>query len=129
MELSSRPAPLGAGQSVEDAGGRSEDPPNRALPCRLSFRRSGRAKDLRLVGFRLASFGKGPKIPRGSMLKKAASWVIPILVITGLALGIWRWQASRAAPDVTYRTAPVEKRKIVARVTASGTLQATVTVQ
>ncbi|HVH44765.1 MAG TPA: efflux RND transporter periplasmic adaptor subunit [Labilithrix sp.] len=63
------------------------------------------------------------------MLKKAASWVVLGLVLTGLAFGIWRWQASRAAPEVTYRTAPVERRKIVARVTASGTLQATVTVQ
>jgi HlyD family secretion protein len=63
------------------------------------------------------------------MLKKAASWGILVLVLVGVALGIWRWQASRAAPKVTYRTAPVEKRKIVARVTASGTLQATVTVQ
>ena len=42
---------------------------------------------------------------------------------------IWRWRASHAAPDVTYRTAPVEKKPIVARVTASGTIQATVTVQ
>ncbi|MDF2696723.1 MAG: Macrolide-specific efflux protein MacA [Labilithrix sp.] len=63
------------------------------------------------------------------MLKKAASWVILVLVLAGVALAIWRWQASRAAPDVTYRTQPVDKRKVVARVTASGTLQATVTVQ
>ncbi len=63
------------------------------------------------------------------MLKKAASWVIPLLVLTAVAFGVWRWQSSRAAAPITYRTANVEKRKIVARVTASGTLQATVTVQ
>jgi HlyD family secretion protein len=63
------------------------------------------------------------------MLKKAASWVIPLLLIVGVVVGIWRWQSGKAAPEVTYRTAPVEKRKVVAKVTASGTLQATVTVQ
>jgi HlyD family secretion protein len=63
------------------------------------------------------------------MLKKAASWVIPVLVVAGIAFGIWKWQASRGAPGISYRTAPVEKRKVVARVTASGTLSATVTVQ
>jgi len=63
------------------------------------------------------------------MLRKVASWVIPLLVLTAIAFGVWRWQSSRAAAPITYRTAPVEKRKIVARVTASGTLQATVTVQ
>lgn len=63
------------------------------------------------------------------MLKKAATWVVPLLVLTVIAFGVWRWQSARAAAPITYRTAPVEKRKIVARVTASGTLQATVTVQ
>ena len=63
------------------------------------------------------------------MLKKAASWVIPVLVLAAIAFGVWRWQSTKAAPAITYRTAPVEKRKIVARVTASGTLEATVTVQ
>ena len=63
------------------------------------------------------------------MLKKAASWGVVVLVLAGVGFGIWRWRTGRAPPEVTYRTAPVEKRKIVARVTASGTLQATVTVQ
>ncbi len=63
------------------------------------------------------------------MMKKAVRWVLLALALAGVAFGIWRWQASHAAPEVTYRSAPVEKRKIVARVTASGTLQATVTVQ
>jgi len=65
----------------------------------------------------------------GFMLKKAVSWVILVLVLAGVAFGVYRWRSSRTAPEVTYRTAPVEKRKIVARVTASGTLEATVTVQ
>jgi HlyD family secretion protein len=63
------------------------------------------------------------------MKKKAlVGWVILLVALSGAAFGIWRWQASHAAPEVTYRTAPVERRRIVAKVTASGTLQATVTV-
>jgi HlyD family secretion protein len=63
------------------------------------------------------------------MLKKASTWVVVPLIVAAGAIGFWRWQASRSAVDVSYRTAPVERKKIVARVTASGTLQATVTVQ
>lgn len=62
------------------------------------------------------------------MLKKVV-WALVVLGLAGATLGIWRWRTSHAEPDVTYRTAAVEKRKISARVTASGTLQATVTVQ
>src|SRR5439155_10017860 len=47
----------------------------------------------------------------------------------GGGAGGWWWQKTHAAPDIVYKTAPVEKRKITARVTASGALQATVTVQ
>ena len=63
------------------------------------------------------------------MLKKAASFLVLLLVLAGVVSGVWWWRSRNAAPDVTYRTAPVERRKIAARVTASGTLEATVTVQ
>jgi HlyD family secretion protein len=63
------------------------------------------------------------------MIKKVVGWVILVLASAGAAIGIWRWQTNRSEPDVTYKTVPVEKRRIIARVTASGTLQATVTVQ
>jgi HlyD family secretion protein len=62
-------------------------------------------------------------------MRKAALWIVVLVVVSVAGFGLWRWQAGRAAPDVTYKTANVEKKKIVARVTASGTLQATVTVQ
>ncbi len=62
-------------------------------------------------------------------IKKVITWLVVLVALAGSALGVWRWQASHSAPDITYRTAPVEKRKILAKVTASGTLQATVTVQ
>ncbi len=44
-------------------------------------------------------------------------------------VGVWRYRAAHRRPDVEYRTAPVERRRLVARVTASGTLSAIVTVQ
>lgn len=63
------------------------------------------------------------------MFKKAIGWIILVVAVAAAGFGVWRWQQSRATPEVTYRTVPIEKRKISARVTASGTLQATVTVQ
>jgi HlyD family secretion protein len=62
-------------------------------------------------------------------IKKVVAWVVVLGVLAGGGVGAWRWQVAHAAPDVTYKSAPVEKRRIVGKVTASGTLQATVTVQ
>jgi HlyD family secretion protein len=63
------------------------------------------------------------------MKKKVIGWIVAVAVLLGLGFGAWRYQQSHAAPDVVWKTTPVEKRKIAAKVTASGTLQATVTVQ
>jgi HlyD family secretion protein len=54
---------------------------------------------------------------------------VGLAVVAGIGIGVWRWQASHSAPEITYKTATAEKRRILARVTASGTLSATVTVQ
>lgn len=62
-------------------------------------------------------------------MKKWIPWIVLLLVLAGGGYGAWRWQKAHAKPEIEYKTAPVEKRKISARVTASGTLQATVTVQ
>jgi HlyD family secretion protein len=62
-------------------------------------------------------------------MKKWIGWVVLFVVLSGAGFGAWRWQKAHAAPDIAYKTAPVEKKRIAARVTASGTLQATVTVQ
>jgi len=43
--------------------------------------------------------------------------------------GAWRFKASARAPELRYETAPVDRGRIVARVTATGTLSALVTVQ
>lgn len=62
-------------------------------------------------------------------ISKVLSWVIPLAVLAGGGVGIWRYEASHSAPDISYRTVPAAKQRITARVTASGTLSATVTVQ
>ena len=62
-------------------------------------------------------------------MKKLIPWVVVLVVLAGGGYGIWRWQKSHAAPELSWKTAPVEKKRIAAKVTASGTLQATVTVQ
>lgn len=63
------------------------------------------------------------------MMKKLVGWIVVAVVVAAAGIGIWRWRRAHAAPEVSYKTAAIEKRRIVARVTASGTLQATVTVQ
>jgi HlyD family secretion protein len=62
-------------------------------------------------------------------LKKLIPWLVVLVVLAGGAYGVLRWQKSHAAPELSWKTAPVEKKKISAKVTASGTLSATVTVQ
>jgi HlyD family secretion protein len=62
-------------------------------------------------------------------VKKILGWVVALVVVAGIAIGIWRWREKNAAPEITYRSSTVEKKRIIAKVTASGTLQSTVTVQ
>ncbi len=45
------------------------------------------------------------------------------------ALGIWRWRAASRSGPVQYETARVDRGRVVAKVTATGTLSALVTVQ
>jgi HlyD family secretion protein len=62
-------------------------------------------------------------------MKKALPWTLALVVLIAGSLGWWRWHLSHAAVGPTYKTAPVEKKRIVGKVTASGTLSAIVTVQ
>ncbi len=62
-------------------------------------------------------------------VKKTLGWVITILVLAGLGFGIWRWQKARKVIRVDYKTEAVRRKRVVGKVTASGTLQAKVTVQ
>ncbi len=63
------------------------------------------------------------------MKKKVIVWIVALVVLAGVGFGAWRYQKAHAAPDVVWKTVPAENKKIMAKVTASGTLQATVTVQ
>jgi HlyD family secretion protein len=62
-------------------------------------------------------------------MKKRLPWVLAFLVLAAAGLACWRYTVAHRAPEVTYKTAPIENRHIVGRVTASGTLSALVTVQ
>jgi HlyD family secretion protein len=62
-------------------------------------------------------------------LRKLIFWVLALLVLVGGGFGYGRYRTLHLPADVQYKTAPVDRRAIVGRVTASGTLSAIVTVQ
>lgn len=62
-------------------------------------------------------------------MKKALLWIVPLVVLLGGGGYFFFLRPASQAPEVEYRTAAAEKRRIVGRVTTSGTLQAVVTVQ
>jgi HlyD family secretion protein len=67
----------------------------------------------------------------GGLLKaafKVLRTAVLLLLVGGIGVGVWRYVATHAQPEVTYRSAPVGKHRIVAKVTASGTLSPLVTV-
>lgn len=61
--------------------------------------------------------------------KTVLIWAVVVGAFGGGGYGVWRWREASKPAAVTYTTAKVEKRRIVGKVTATGTLQATVTVQ
>jgi HlyD family secretion protein len=56
-------------------------------------------------------------------------WIVVVLVFVGAGAGAWRYHVTHRAPDVEYKTAAAARKRITAKVTASGTLSALVTVQ
>jgi HlyD family secretion protein len=62
-------------------------------------------------------------------LKPKVLWAIVAAIVVVAAFGYYRYQKSKASDTVHYETAKVDKGKIVAKVTANGTLSAIVTVQ
>ncbi len=65
----------------------------------------------------------------GKRVKQIAPWVILLGLAGGGVFAYLRYAEAHKPPDITYKTANVEYKTIVGRATASGTLQATVTVQ
>src|SRR4051812_38236220 len=60
---------------------------------------------------------------------KRVGWIVT-LVLIGVAVAAWVVRARSARPpEPKYVTTPAEKGRLVARVTATGTLSALVTVQ
>jgi HlyD family secretion protein len=63
------------------------------------------------------------------IVKRIALSIFFVLLVSAGGAFAWRWHVAHKRPDVTYKTAAVEKRRISAKVTASGTLSAIITVQ
>jgi HlyD family secretion protein len=61
--------------------------------------------------------------------RRAALAVLPVAVLATAGVGVWRWRAAHRKPPVDFETATVDRGRLVARVTATGTLSALVTVQ
>ena len=58
-----------------------------------------------------------------------ATSLAALVVLLTAGFGVWRWRAAHKKPPVEFDTAAVDRGRIVARVTATGTLSALVTVQ
>lgn len=63
------------------------------------------------------------------MTRRRLIYAAAALAALAALLGVWRWRAARSAGDVHYETAKVDRGRVVAKVTATGTLSALVTVQ
>jgi len=57
-----------------------------------------------------------------------AYWILAVLAVGGAA-AVWRYRLAKSEGSFKYEIAPVERGRVVARVTATGTLSALVTVQ
>jgi len=62
-------------------------------------------------------------------MKRRTAWIAGIVVLTGVVAALTLGGARRSTDPAKYETVKVERGRIVARVTASGTLSALVTVQ
>lgn len=62
-------------------------------------------------------------------VRKIISWLAVALAIAAAAYGVWRWQKRKADEGPKFETVAIDRGPIIAKVTASGTLSALVTVQ
>jgi HlyD family secretion protein len=61
-------------------------------------------------------------------MKRLIIWLTSLLVVAAACVAAWRYHGAHQPPPVTYQTAALTRRHVVGRVTATGTLLATVTV-
>jgi HlyD family secretion protein len=62
------------------------------------------------------------------MKRSVILWVASLVLVAAAGVGAWRYRQMHQPPPVTYQTAPLTRRHVVGRITATGTLLATVTV-
>jgi HlyD family secretion protein len=62
-------------------------------------------------------------------MKKRIAWLVALVVLATVAFFVWRYEEKHRRPEAQYKTSPAERRNVVGKVTASGTLSAIVTVQ
>jgi HlyD family secretion protein len=62
------------------------------------------------------------------MNRRVILWIASLVLVAALGVGLWRYRAMHQPAPVTYQTTPITRRHVVGRVTATGTLGATVTV-
>jgi HlyD family secretion protein len=63
------------------------------------------------------------------MKRRVAAWFASLLIVVAACAAAWRYHEAHQPPPVAYQTTTLSRRHIVGRVTATGTLLATVTVQ
>jgi HlyD family secretion protein len=61
-------------------------------------------------------------------MKRAVAWIASLVLVVAIGFAGWRYRQAHQPPPVTYETAPLGRRHVLGRVTATGTLLATVTV-
>jgi HlyD family secretion protein len=62
-------------------------------------------------------------------MKKRLPWILGLVIVLAGLFAFWRYSQAHRAPEVTFKTQAIEKRRISGKITATGTLQALVTVQ
>src|SRR2546426_665454 len=85
-------------------------------------------RDMSPAGLHKRLMTRGSREYRTDM-KRRAAWIAGIVVLAGVVAALTLGGARRSTGQAKYETVKVERGRIVARVTASGTLSALVTVQ
>ena len=67
--------------------------------------------------------------PMAIRVRSVVVLLLFVAAVGGAGFALYRWRQASAKPPVEFETARVERGKVVARVTATGTLSALVTVQ